>query len=296
LAPGANVLAFGSTRTFHRLTSAIEDAGFEVRDHIMWLYGTGFPKSRATLKPSYEPIVLARKPAKAGRPLAIDACRINPGDVVQGGGANFGAWRRLEGKSLVTVPVPSTPHTLGRYPTNVILDEQTAALLDAQSGQRKAGGIVPAGKRNAEVYGEFAQTTEFLGRTDVGGASRFFYVAKASRKERNAGLQNFPAAPSYMVSNGSKSNRSGGTSRATAHRNQHPTVKPLALTKWLASLIKPEKNGRLLVPFSGSGSEMIGGLQAGWDEVVGVELTEEYIPVAHARIQHSLLELNREAA
>lgn len=258
LAPGAYVLAFGGTRTFHRLTCAIEDAGFEVRDHIMWLFGTGFPKSRATLKPGYEPVVMARKPAERGLLLNIDQCRINPGEVIQGGGANFGAWRRLEGREAISDKVPRPAHDKGRYPTNVILDEEAAAQL--------------------------------------GGTGRFFYTPKSNRKERDAGLESFPAVPSYMVANGSNSNRVGGAPRTTAYRNPHPTVKPLALTKWLASLIKSEGNERLLVPFSGSGSEMIGGLQAGWDEVVGVELTEEYIPVAHARINYSLLKWNKEAA
>lgn len=293
LAPGAYLLAFGASRTFHRLTSAIEDAGFEIRDHIMWLYGTGFPKSRATLKPSYEPIVLARKPANRGLPLNIEDCRINPGEVIQGGGANFAAWRMAEGRAEPTTTyTPTQPHTLGRYPTNVILDESAAVLLDTQTGERKAGNRVPAGKRsNRVVYGDFAERLEFPARQDVGGASRFYYCPKTSKKERDEGLDEFALQPSYMVAKGSKTyGPPNGVrhERTTTNRNPHPTVKPLALTTWLASLIKPEGNGKLLVPFSGSGSEMIGGLNAGWGEVQGVELTEEYISVARARIQHHL--------
>jgi hypothetical protein len=101
--PGTYLLAFGGTRTFHRLTCAIEDAGFQVRDHLMWLYGTGFPKSQACLKPGYEPIVLARKPLKTTLPLNIDGARINPGKVVTSGGGNFAQWRRLEGRNDVPV-------------------------------------------------------------------------------------------------------------------------------------------------------------------------------------------------
>jgi site-specific DNA-methyltransferase (adenine-specific) len=229
LMPGAYLLAFGGSRTFHRLTCAIEDAGFEIRDHLMWLYATGFPKSRATLKPSYEPIVLARKPSKRGLLLNTDECRINPGNSVAGDGA---------------------PHTLGRYPTNVILDEETAGLL--------------------------------------GKPSRFFYCPKSSRQERDAGLESFAKVPSYMVANGSKTYATNGVvhHRTTLLHNPHPTVKPLSLDRWLASLIKPESGGRLLVPFSGAGSEMIGGLQAGWDEAVGIELSPEFILAAEARIEH----------
>ena len=153
LAPDAYILAFGGSRTFHRLTSAIEDAGFEVRDHIMWLYGTGFPKSRATLKPGYEPIVLARKPAERGLLLNIDQCRINPGEVIHGGGTNFNAWRRLEGREATSDKGPRPAHNKGRYPTNVILDEDAAAQL--------------------------------------GEASRFFYTPKSNRKERDAALGSF---------------------------------------------------------------------------------------------------------
>jgi site-specific DNA-methyltransferase (adenine-specific) len=180
----------------------------------------------------------------------------------------------------------------------VILDEGVARLLDSQSGKRKGGGRVPAGKRNANVYGEFVETLGFPARNDIGGASRFFYCPKASKKEKNVGLNSFALRPSYMVANGSKTAATNGKrhDRTTRHQNPHPCVKPLQLTKWLATLIKPEgENGRLLVPFSGSGSEMIGGLQAGWNEVTGIEMTPEFVPIAHARLSHHRLELKTQA-
>ena len=97
---------------------------------------------------------------------------------------------------------------------------------------------------------------------DSGGTSRFFYCSKASQKERGAGLEG---------------------------KNTHPTVKPVDLNKWLASLLLPPssvQNRRLLIPFSGSGSEMIGAMLAGWDEVVGIEMNAEYCKIAEQRIQH----------
>jgi len=288
--PGGYVLAFGGTRTWHRLASAIEDAGFEMRDHIMWLYATGFPKSKATLKPGYEPIVLARKPVRRGEQgkfLAIEACRIRPGEVIQGGGANFASWRRAEGREAPE-PVPSKPHTLGRWPMNVILDEGAAAQLDAQSGGRGVSRGT-AGTGNGSNYSPCYNNNvgDEIGYGDRGGASRFYFCPKASKKERNAGLDSFKLRPSYMVANGSKTAATNGVrhERKTEHRNPHPTVKPIELTKWLASLIKTEDSRRLLVPFSGSGSEIIGALQAGWDEVMGVELSGEYVNVARSRIQ-----------
>ena len=116
-------------------------------------------------------------------------------------------------------------------------------------------------------------------------ASRFFYTAKANKRERNAGLEGFEE----KEKSGSYEFRTDGSldGKATqAKANFHPTVKPLSLTKYLATLIKPPTGARLLVPFSGSGSEMIGALQAGWEYVEGVELTEEYIPIAEARIKY----------
>jgi site-specific DNA-methyltransferase (adenine-specific) len=250
LSPGSYLLAFGGTRTFHRLTCAIEDAGFEIRDHLMWLYGTGFPKSKACLKPGYEPIVLARKPSKRVESLNIDGCRLNPGEVTKG---NLPASERdMEGRTDYAVREPKPDHTLGRWPSNVILDKKIATHID--------GGLK--------------------------GASRYYYCTKATQKERNAGLDAFADKPSYMVENGGKGYYRNGEwhPRTTVTKNPHPCVKPLDLCRWLAKLISPK--GRLLVPFSGSGSEMIGGLQSGWSEVVGIERESEYVEVAKARLAH----------
>jgi site-specific DNA-methyltransferase (adenine-specific) len=129
---------------------------------------------------------------------------------------------------------------------------------------------------------------------DSGSASRFFYTAKASKSERNAGLEGFEVKETkrYGDFQGTPEHAPKLDVRNTNH---HPTVKPLSLTKYLATLIKPPTGGRLLVPFSGSGSEMIGALQAGWEYVEGVELTEEYIPIAEARIKYWLNQVEEES-
>lgn len=140
------------------------------------------------------------------------------------------------------------------------------------------------------VQGRFPSNLIHNGSDDIpfGEANRFFYTAKASKSERNAGLDGFEEKVT-KVTNMYEMERENGTMRKLAtKKNHHPTVKPLALTKYLANLIRPPKGGRLLVPFSGSGSEMIGALQAGWEYVEGVELTEEYIPIAEARIEYWL--------
>jgi DNA modification methylase len=130
-------------------------------------------------------------------------------------------------------------------------------------------------------------SNEVRGHNDNGGsASRYFYTAKASKRERNAGLEGFEEKEVSTLQQRASSFK--GKKFGGIRQNHHPTVKPLSLTKYLATLIKPPSGGRLLVPFSGSGSEMIGALQAGWEYVEGVELTEEYIPIAEARIKYWL--------
>lgn len=251
LEDGSYLLAFGHSRTFHRLTSAIEDAGFEIRDHVLWLYAQGFPKSKACLKPSYEPIVLARKKAQRVLTLNIDGARISPGAPV-GGGTPYERWREMEGRKDAPAFHETKLHTRGRWPANIILDEGAAELLDAQSGQVRGGGSVSPKRTNKTntIYGKYETVTPFEGYKDTGGASRFFYCTKAGKNERKD--------------------------------NRHPCVKPIKLTTWLATLIQHE--GRLLVPFSGSGSEMIGGLRAGWSEVVGIERDPKYVKIAERRI------------
>jgi hypothetical protein len=235
LKPGASLLAFGGTRTFHRLTCAIEDAGFQIKDCLMWLHAQGFPKSKLSLKPAWEPIVLAIKSPE--------------GSFIQNSATYGIAGLNIEGSRTGEE----------RWPANLILDES------------------------------------FSGNT----WSRFFYCPKSSRAERDAGLDGFEDKDRRTLGcgltgiSGDRSG-SGGASKPLEMgnnkiKNVHPTVKPLALNRYLANLILPpprETPRRLLVPFSGSGSEMIGALQVGWDEVVGIELNEEYSVIAEARIQH----------
>ena len=157
---------------------------------------------------------------------------------------------------------------------------------------RRNKGIVAS--KNVTFNANDPTNTEDVGYGDSGSASRYFYCAKASKSERNAGLEGFEEK---ITNDGRKTDIDNAFQRGTTLRsNSHPTVKPLSLTKYLATLIKPPTGGRLLVPFSGSGSEMIGALQAGWEYVEGVELTEEYIPIAEARIKYWLSVMAQEDA
>lgn len=327
LRPGAHLLAFGGTRTFHRLTCAIEDAGFEIRDCMSWLYGSGFPKSLdvgkvapafaghgTALKPAWEPIIVARKPLDGTvaqnvqrwgcGALAIDACRIEViGKKSEGGRTHGGALRSEDGRTMgYGLRSGSNSDGLGRWPANVVLDEEAGAALDAQSGKRPSasntkpstGGTIMSGlsgEARPNGYRAFANGNPYRGEN--GGASRFFYCAKASRAERDAGLEGFAAASGGEATHredGSPGTRSprAGAGRNGGSRNVHPTVKPLALAAYLARLILPPVEGtRLLVPFCGSGSEMIGGLRAGWSHVEGIDSWDVAVRIARARLAHA---------
>jgi DNA modification methylase len=282
LKPGAFLLAFGGTRTYHRLTCAIEDAGFEIRDCLMWMYGSGFPKAKSCLKPAWEPIILARKRGPM-LPLAIDACRIGTNGGTRTGEMGPVPVTSTVYKSELSRRKESIPLQAGRWPANVILDAEAGLALDAASGLSRSSRRT--GRRTAsEGFGGRLreQQAVAMGHTDSGGASRFFYCAKASRAERAAGLENrIPEA----VGDGRKKAIDNPFQRGKTPRlNTHPTVKPLKLTEYLARLILPAGGGKLIVPFAGSGSEMLGAKRAGW-AVTGIEREQEYIAIAEARLK-----------
>lgn len=353
LRPGGHLLSFGGTRTYHRMVVAIEDAGFEVRDQIMWIYGSGFPKSlnvgkaidkqngvdlevvgkgrsgassRAyqseeqttageyeqtksnnewsgwgtALKPANEPIVLARKPLigtvaqnvlKHGTgALNIDASRIGYSESenvdfskVQDGNIYGGNGIYGEAKQKQTTPLFKEN---GRWPANVIFDEEAAQVLDEQSGVLRARGNKTAkdhgGKYNATSYEFGGKETGWAG--DSGGASRFFYVAKASKRERNAGLEGMPKkiglqAPLKTMSDP----RMAREQERRPNENHHPTVKPLKLMQYLVRMVTPP-GGTVLDPFMGSGSTGCAAISLGFD-FIGCELSPEYFEIARKRIE-----------
>jgi len=185
----------------------------------------------------------------------------------------------------------------GRFPANLIHDGSDEVLEVFPQTGKGNGKPYSYTDRQYEVAGFIKNNSPEAPSNfnDSGSASRFFYTAKASKSERNAGLEKFEEVirndgrDESLASGNMPQNRSNNPKA-----NHHPTVKPLSLTKYLATLIKPPAGGRLLVPFSGSGSEMIGALQAGWEYVEGVELTEEYIPIAEARIKHWIDKIDKQ--
>ena len=279
LKPGGHLLAFGGTRTSHRLTCALEDAGFEIRDCLMWLYGSGFPKSKnisdgrgTALKPAWEPIILARKPLigtvadnvlKHGTgALNIDASRIGTGDggLREGEVSADSRYHESGGTDFAMKPGPRGGDAKGRWPANLVLDEDAAALLDEQTGTLTSGKADVL-QRNSDkfrnTYAQFeGQRVEGVLYGDSGGASRFFYTSKASTQERTAGGK---------------------------VENKHPTVKPVDLMQYLCRLVTPP-GGLILDPFCGSGSTLVAALPEGF-RVIGIERDEVSVRTALARIR-----------
>lgn len=287
--PGAYLLSFGGTRTVHRLACAIEDAGWIIRDMLVWGYSTGFPKSKASLKPAWEPIVMARKPGPL-RHLNIDGCRIEasgrplivsasePSLNTYGDGLNGS---RAAGET-----------NLGRWPANVIL---TDPIFDGGwdgvvgGGETAGAGNFPAvDAQSRQTYGGFtgARDTEYR-PTDTGTYSRFFIIPKASRSDREPVLGGLPLRDAGAF----KGNADIGGNRKIGARpdlpvslraNVHPTVKPVDLMRHLVRLVTPT-GGTVLDPFLGSGTTGLAAELEGF-EWVGIEREAEYVAIAEARL------------
>jgi DNA modification methylase len=308
LRPGGHMVVFGGTRTYHRMVAGVEDAGFEIRDKLAWLFGSGFPKNRklgdgwgTALKPGHEPILLARKPcqgpvsanfARHGTGgLHIAACGIPLEDPDayrrnHSGDRGHHGTRSIEDRGATDMRMGGGSAAGARWPANVVLDVEAAELLDEQSGLLISGANPTrrSSDKFGNVYGDLAgeRVCTSARGVDVGGASRFYYCAKTSRAERNAGLDGFDPGP-LRWSNGDQnpgSFQSDGTSRLSA--NHHPTVKPIDLMRWLACLVTPSC-GVLLDPFAGSGSTGCAAVLEGLS-FVGVEREPEYVRIARARI------------
>ncbi len=303
LKPGGYLLAFSGTRTYHRMAVAIEDAGFEVRDQIGWLYGSGFPKSHngewggTALKPAWEPICMARKPLqgtveanwrKHGTgALNIDGCRVMfQGDddraSAMPGGKTTAASGNLAGKAQGGAERFEfhAEQGAGRWPANVLHDgsDEVVAAFPA-----KAGGSAPVkGTEDStpatNVYGTFKRVAGAF-HADTGSAARFFWSPKASRADRNEGLGGGMAP---AVGTGATMRDREDADWKARNGNHHPTVKPTDLMRYLCRLVTPP-GGVVLDPFMGSGSTLKAAELEGFS-AIGIELSTEYIAIAQRRI------------
>lgn len=306
LKPGGYLLAFGGSRTYHRIACAIEDAGFEIRDCIMYLYGCGFSKTYniglaidkkngvyqnewqgwgTCLKPAYEPIIVARKPFKGSvvdniikyrvGGINIDECRVVCNDKVKMNIRDTSScsdgWNRpwmddKEKDKLRQEIAIEKANNLGRFPANVITDG------------------------SEEVAKGMPNTTS----TPIAeeSAMRYFYSAKASKKDRDEGLDAFQDKTFHSVLN--QKNGSGDRldgAKTPIRKNIHPTCKPTELMQYLVRLVSP-KGATILDPFMGSGSTgkavMFENRERDANyKFIGIELTDEYLPIAQARIEYA---------
>ena len=317
LKPGGHLLAFGHSRTHHRLFTAIEDAGFQIKDTILWIYGSGFPKSHnigksvakkdpnnkewegwgSALKPSMEPICLAQKPREGTYAdnvlkhgvggINIDGCRVG----TSGGETHKGGFQKDYVGSKVDYEKGGVKTDLmpkGRFPANLILDEEAGSLLDEQSGTTKAGKRREGEARPRRFFsvrptcdGEVNSPDNY---GDGGGASRFFYCAKSGKKERNKYMPEDAPLKSAETRTATGAGIYAEKGFNPPRRNHHPTIKPFKLMTYLIKLITPA-GGTVLDPFMGSGSTGIAAIEGGW-KFIGVEKDKEYFAIAKARLQN----------
>lgn len=258
-------MAFGGDRTVHRMTTAIENAGFEIRRLFVWIYSQGMvaDSQNVIVKPALEPIILARKPligtvaeniARYGTgALRIDACRIaitgKSMSAINSGRTKYGTQRVFGNGIRSTDNFLWQPSNSGRYPSNVIIDGSEAVLAEFPYN-KSTGGRKNASKR-AGIYGAFAgDEPDRFGYNDEGSAARFFYHAKASKADR------------------------AGT--------RHPTVKPIDLIAYLQRLVTPP-GGVTLDPFAGSGTSIVAARREGL-QIVAIEKDPWYFMDCKRRV------------
>ena len=353
LKPGGHLIAFSGSRTYHRMAVAIEDAGFQIRDQIMWIYGSGFPKSHniskgidkaagaeqevvgsriaddirggnmhaenrgkrhiinitapataeakqwdgwgTALKPAHEPIVVARKPLEGTIAanvltygtggLNIDGCRVGTTVETWPSSRSYAAGQMQPGGQGVTESTGDAP--AGRWPANFIHDgsDEVVALFP-----NTKAGIAKRGNSGGNNFGSDTPKPPLddIGYADSGSAARFFYCAKASKRDRNEGLEGFaPIRKVFMATKNGTGEPSKGLERFTTEpsANFHPTVKPTDLMRYLCRLVTPP-NGIVLDPFMGSGSTGKAAMLESFD-FIGIEQDSNYIKIAEARIEYT---------
>jgi site-specific DNA-methyltransferase (adenine-specific) len=323
--PGAHLLAFGGTRTYHRLAVAIEDAGWEIRDCVMWVYGSGFPKSHDVSK-------AIDREAGAEREV-VGTIKKTPS---AGGDNTNGGWVRpwAEGKTTMDITAPATdaarqwsgwgtalkpayePIIVARKPLcatvaeNVLTHGTGGINVDGcrigtdwsseksvRNGHSEkacaSNGVTGWGadKMHAEPHALGRWPANFMhdGSEEVtdllGDAARFFYCPKASKRDRDEGCEGMEEKEAGIKNDSGRGFSESDPMAKIMRRNHHPTVKPTDLMRYLCRLVTPP-DGLVLDPFSGSGSTGKAAMLEGF-RFVGCELSAEYIEIARARIGHA---------
>lgn len=307
--PGSMLAAFGAPRTHHHLMAALEESGWILKDVMMWINGQSFPKGlnigkhvpgfegyNTNLKSSYEPIILCMKPLEgtyaknalkwgvAG--MNVEKCRVlrNVEDISGWSisGSKQSENNCMSGKNYARNPKPD--NQLGRYPSNVILDETSAEMLDQQSGNRPSCKKENIHNYQENLNGNFRKSdwNEKNTYSDSGGASRFFYTAKASTSERNKGLEGMPLKEQACYGE-MKGTENHAPNRSNKVQNNHPCVKPLSLMRYIIRLLAPPGNPTCLDCFAGSGTTLLACKELGID-CIGIEKEPEYCEIIRKRV------------
>ena len=290
LKPGGHILAFSAARTYHHLAVTLEQAGFEIRDQIMWIYSSGFPKAQAVqgfdgwktaLKPAHEPIALARKPIKTSTKTNMEKWAV--------GALNIDATRvpYADAKDIETY----LNNKKGPMERSTATDGEGIGMFEGKVGYKTIKREVSA-EEDLPEQGRFPSNV--IGEILQADYQKYFYCPKVSRKERNIGC--IDPGPQFQVPNGfdyrmpSVNNANGGQSQvsvveknANNGSNNHPTVKPIALMKYLIKLVTPP-GGTVLDPFNGSGSTGCAAVELG-NTYIGCELDPKYVEIAKKRIE-----------
>ena len=335
LKPGGHLLAFGGTRTYHRMASAIEDAGFEIRDSIHWLYGSGFPKSHDVSKgidkaAGAEREVIGRYESPEGTTgpnTKNDKYGFGVGDMADliitapatDAAKQWQGWGTALKPAHEPIVVARKP-LIGTVAANVQQHDTGALNIDGarvgyESGEDKkkmAAGVDAIRERGGVMHNSWKNSSDLSGANPAHENGRwpanvitdgsidaewvrYFYSAKASKAERNAGLDGLE--PQIGAGKGNGLGRTCATCGSSviggcncpdrtfvnpAAKNHHPTVKPLALMRYLVRLVTPP-GGTVLEPFAGSGTTLVAAILEGFD-VIGCELTDDYLPIIEGRI------------
>lgn len=311
LKPGGHLLAFAGTRTQHRMAVRIEDAGFEIRDMIAWIYGSGFPKSLNISKAIDKMAGSERKPIldeegnqvwtslKQGKKSMFDGGKERPATYPA---TYWEGWGTALKPALEPITVARKPISEKTIAENVLkwntgginIDESrvgTEVLPEQKAGQAQIGTFERHDMVTPRRVGRFPANLIHDGSEEVLSGfpetnSRFFYCAKASKSERNKGCEGLEEKA--KVFNG-QSDKPSTDMKDVEKRfttlpkaNHHPTVKPIALMEYLVKLVTP-KGGIVCDPFAGSGSTLIAAEKLGFN-YIGIELNPEYIEIAQKRL------------
>ena len=288
----------------------------------MWLYGSGFPKSMnignklkqwqgwgTALKPSYEPIIVARKPFKGScvdnvikygvGGINIDECRVSLEEKYKPPIRSLQSQQKENNRVGKTqcdfgkINNNAGANFSGRFPANLILTYNQITFDEVCGGfpiKGQNGSISKRYKMNNQVYGEYGYCNTWKAYNDSGSAARYFYCAKASKKDRDEGLEEFEMKINCDRNKECYSADVPFNRSALPKRNTHPTVKPTELMQYLIRLVTPN-GGIILDPFNGSGSTGKAAMYENKErnknyKYIGIELEKEYLEISKARIEY----------